>query len=116
LHVAIEREKTDNKVGAVSSEQINNLQETYPNSLSLINISQEEYETNQNKICAATYYYDDKNTEKKFMGIDATQINQPDASSNSILEDEAIKEKVDNLNTFLTGKGQPHLQNMEVTN
>ncbi len=108
LHAQKERPKADNKPGHVDAAEIHLLTQQYKN-LHLKLIDEKLYEEFKTRVCAATYWYDDKGVDA-YVGIDASQINSATANHDwGVKRDHAMIDKLEALNELLI---QCHLEPM----
>lgn len=102
LHVDAERKKADKKMGFVDKKQVLELMNKYPKKLSFTTISDADYQRYKDKVCAATYCYND-GTGSHTVGIDATQINSATTSQNwGIRTAQEAKDKLAQLDLLLS--------------
>ena len=100
LHVSTERPKADKKPGSVDSTEVEKLKQKYTN-LHLKPIPQELYARYQTQVCAATYC-DEESGEKRFTGIDASQINTTAAHHNwGVNAEPGVLDKISHLDELL---------------
>lgn len=100
LYVQKERPKADNKVGHVDPAEIHVLTQQFKN-LHLKPIEAKLYDEFKTKVCAATYWYDDKGVDTYF-GVDASQINSTTPHHEwGVKKDQAMIDKMEALNDLL---------------
>lgn len=100
------------KVGSVSElvndSNVKMLEEKYKN-LKIVTITQEQYDHFKDTACAASYCYGNDTLK----GVNATQVNTPNTPNPwNILEGEAVKPAIAQLDQLLRALGLPPLEKM----
>jgi hypothetical protein len=103
------RKKVGSASEVVNDSHVKTLEEKYKN-LKIVTIPQEQYDHYKNTACAASYCYSNDHTLK---GVNATQVNTPNTPNRwNILEGEAVKPAVAQLDELLRALGLPPLEDM----